>query len=479
MSSTPQQRQASNFPVPPATERDGAPDVVDCDYLVIGAGASGMSFVDALLAETTQATFVIVDKHGQSGGHWVDAYSFVHLHGPAAYYGVPSTTLKGDTLSPTNLATGGEILAYYKKVEQDVFGPTGRVQFFFNSVYQDGCIHQLQQAHLVRVNKKIVDTTYANIQVPSITKPQYSIASGVTMVPPNALVNINMHDYQTYVVIGGGKTAMDTVKWILDNDVKAESVLWIRPRESWLSPRDLVNPEQYPAFIEGLLQAIVDSETVDSVFKSMEAHGFAYRLDPRVTPAMHKGATVSMEELLVLRRVENVIGGGGRVKHIAHDRIVLQHCEQLIDYETTLYIDCSSEAFGKTVSGLPVFNAGRITLQFLGGNTSTLSAAQIGLVESLDEMSDAEKNLLCRPLKQQTTPAEWILMQYGTLKMRQSWAEHPRLSQWLNACRLSTFSHVAESAKTLHSSSIQRLAEEVIQKVESGWEGLLSPSSDL
>ena len=42
------------------------------DYLVIGCGASAMSFVDVMLAET-DATFVIVDKRDAPGGHWNDA----------------------------------------------------------------------------------------------------------------------------------------------------------------------------------------------------------------------------------------------------------------------------------------------------------------------------------------------------------------------------------------------------------------------
>ena len=35
---------------------------LNCDYLVIGAGAVGMSFVDTLLDES-DATFVIADNH--------------------------------------------------------------------------------------------------------------------------------------------------------------------------------------------------------------------------------------------------------------------------------------------------------------------------------------------------------------------------------------------------------------------------------
>ena len=46
---------------------------LEVDYLVIGAGAMGMAFVDTLLSET-DATVAIVDRYSQPGGHWTVAY---------------------------------------------------------------------------------------------------------------------------------------------------------------------------------------------------------------------------------------------------------------------------------------------------------------------------------------------------------------------------------------------------------------------
>ena len=41
----------------------------DTDYLVIGAGASGLAFADTLLQQS-DAHITLVDKHAQPGGHW-------------------------------------------------------------------------------------------------------------------------------------------------------------------------------------------------------------------------------------------------------------------------------------------------------------------------------------------------------------------------------------------------------------------------
>jgi L-2-hydroxyglutarate oxidase LhgO len=45
---------------------------IDADYLVVGAGAMGMAFVDTPLAES-DATVAIVDRYRQPGGHWTVA----------------------------------------------------------------------------------------------------------------------------------------------------------------------------------------------------------------------------------------------------------------------------------------------------------------------------------------------------------------------------------------------------------------------
>ncbi|HSS95242.1 MAG TPA: NAD(P)-binding protein, partial [Candidatus Dormibacteraeota bacterium] len=62
---------------------------IQTDYLVVGAGASGIAFADELLARSHD-DIVLVDRRHRPGGHWLDAYPFVRLHQPSAYYGVGS-----------------------------------------------------------------------------------------------------------------------------------------------------------------------------------------------------------------------------------------------------------------------------------------------------------------------------------------------------------------------------------------------------
>src|SRR5438270_5967994 len=94
---------------------------IETDYLVVGAGASAMAFVDTLLAESPAARVLMVDRRGHVGGHWNDAYSFVRLHQPAAWYGVPSRELAAWTREPRgpnqgmySLASAPEVLAHFE-----------------------------------------------------------------------------------------------------------------------------------------------------------------------------------------------------------------------------------------------------------------------------------------------------------------------------------------------------------------------------
>ena len=66
--------------------------IIDAYYLVVGAGAAGMAFTDALI-DHADVRVAIVDRRDGPGGHWLDAYSFVRLHQASAFYGVASTLL--------------------------------------------------------------------------------------------------------------------------------------------------------------------------------------------------------------------------------------------------------------------------------------------------------------------------------------------------------------------------------------------------
>jgi len=293
---------------------------LETDYLIVGCGAVGMAFADVLLAET-DASILIVDKHHKPGGHWNDAYSFVTLHQPSAFYGVSSTELsngKRDEIGLNKglleLASGAEVMAYFDQVMKHTFLPSGRVQYFpmceyagknetgqsvFSSMLSDN-------EYQVKVTKKIIDGTYFKTSVPSTHKPNFEIADGVELIPLNDLPSL-IEPRDAYVVVGGGKTGIDAILWLLDNQINPDHITWIMPRDGWWINRQNTQPSRdfFKHSIGGQanqLEAIAQATSISDLFERLEKTEVLFRLDAAVTPQMFHGATVSRDEVEQLRQ---------------------------------------------------------------------------------------------------------------------------------------------------------------------------------
>src|SRR5690242_21296937 len=95
---------------------------LETDYFVVGAGAMGMAFTDALI-EHADVHVVLVDRRHTASGHWQDAYPFVQLHQASLFYGVASTVLGSGEVQQSGPETGlqerarqSQIQAYYDDV---------------------------------------------------------------------------------------------------------------------------------------------------------------------------------------------------------------------------------------------------------------------------------------------------------------------------------------------------------------------------
>ena len=216
-----------------------------CDYLVIGAGATGMAFCDTLLHHTstssTPPTVVLADKHDRPGGHWNDSYSFVALHQPSRGYGVESERLEpvGDPNADTHRATRDEILDYYSAVQQKLesrfnFRFVGGTWFDMNQLGGSGSegVYQLQSqssdgATSIRVRKKVVDARYLEPDLPVFVGPKFTYDDAVVKcIPVNELPIVKSGKH--YVVIGGGKTGMDAITYLqTEAKVVPSNVTWV------------------------------------------------------------------------------------------------------------------------------------------------------------------------------------------------------------------------------------------------------------
>lgn len=428
---------------------------METDYLIVGAGAVGLAFADTLLDET-DAHITIVDRHGKPGGHWNDAYSFVTLHQPSAYYGVNSLPLGQDKIDQTGinqglyeLASGPEVSGYFEKVMNQRLLASGRVSYFPMSDYLGAgrFISLLSGKETeVHIRKKTVDATYFKTTVPSTHKPKFVVEEGVDFVPLNELPHLWKRSQgmpKHFVIVGAGKTGMDAACWLLASGADPDSISWIMPRDSWLLNRRKTQPgiDFFDETIAGqadMMEACALASDVDDLFDRLEACGVMLRIDPNVRPTIHRYATVSTGEVEQLARIKNVIRKG-RVSSISLTKVVLEGGEEVFGKDT-LFIDCSATAV-EDRPAVPVYQGDLIVPQMIRIPQPAFSAALAAYVEAHYE-DDATKNGLCGSIPLPRTLDMYPRAVLGNMMNQMAWGQDPKLREWIRESRLDGFGKV-------------------------------------
>ncbi len=433
---------------------------IDTDYLVVGAGASGLAFADTLVAETKDVDVVVIDRQSAPGGHWLHAYPFVRLHTPSSYYGVNSLAFGEDRIDQTGenagyyeRATGDEVCEHFAAAAA-ALERTGRVRVLTRHHYlargiDGGQIRDLNTGalHDITPSCKIVDARYLEGSIPATHTAPFDVASGVRVVPVNDLPKA-AQTASSYTILGSGKTAADACMWLLDNDVDPDRIRWIRPRDAWFYDRRHFQPlEQVGAAIEGLsldAEAGAEAASIDELFERLEASGRLVRIDPSWPATMYRGTMLSTRELDALRQIRDVVRLG-RVRRIEADQIVLERGEAKTGPEI-LHVDCTALGLANA-SATPIFQTGRIVLQQVRHLSPCFNAALIGFVEAHRD-DDAEKNRLCPPNPYASSVEDWPRMMSRTWKTEGRWLSEPDLSAWTADSRLNLLralpDHVAE-----------------------------------
>jgi hypothetical protein len=354
-----------------------------------------LAFIDVVLKKDRKATFVVVDRHAVPGGHWNDAYSFVTLHQPAEFYGLVSTHLGS---GGSDLASLPTIVAYYGDAMRR-FIATGRVRFLPMSNYEgDGMVSSIlnpDRLSRVEVRRRVVNAAYLEAKVPSMVEPLYDVDDDVDLMPPNGLSRLR-GSYDHHVIVGGGKTAIDAILFLLDRGVPTDGITWIMPNDAWLWCREPVQPGIALAAILKMVQASADFDTADEIFANLEERGIVLRLDPDSQPTKWRCASVARDEFIRLQGISDVVRLG-RVTRLTRGRIILEKGERDVP-ENSLFVDCTAN--GLTVSATtPIFAEDVITLQSVFMCQQTFSASLLGRLE-VARMTDAQRNALLTPVPQ-------------------------------------------------------------------------------
>ncbi|MBX7542080.1 NAD(P)-binding protein [Qipengyuania sphaerica] len=431
---------------------------METDYLIVGAGAVGLSFADTLIEQDPDCHITFVDKHAKPGGHWNDAYGFVALHQPSATYGVNSLPFPHehiDTHGPNKglraLASGAEVLAYFETVMNSQLLPTGRVSYLPSTAFEgmDGDRIATVRALFsgkesrIKVRRKLVDATFYQTSVPSTHKRQFDVADGVEVVPPGDLPRLwqrGTDQPKHYVILGAGKTAMDTGVWLIQQGIDPAAISWVRPRESWIWNREYTQPgeenlEKIVGMQIAILEAAGEAQDGAELMGMLGQQGYYLRIDESVEPEMYHFATISQGEVDILRRIENVIRNG-RVTAIEPGKLVFADNEVDVP-EGALFIDCTARAVPITAGrdDRPVFDGDTILLQPLHVPAVVFSAALAAFLE-VNFDNDDERNALARPGPLTDTPSTFPYAHLVTMMNRGAWSQNEAIGRWFATSRL-------------------------------------------
>jgi hypothetical protein len=410
---------------------------LDVDYLVVGAGAMGMGFVDALV-DHSDARVAVVDRRHGAGGHWLEGYPFVRLHQASTFYGVASTVLgghvqdQGPEAGLHQRASQPEIVGYYARVV-DRLRRTGRVEVL------TGCDHVGDRTVVSRISGRtwevpescrIVDAHYLSPSIPAETSAPFSVADDARVVTVNDVVRMVEAPSQ-YVVVGSGKTATDACVWLLQQGVDPDAICWVRPRDPWMLDRALIQPD--PAIYLGVPATIFEqaaaSRSLDELFLRLEDAGVMMRLDRSVTPTMAKAPTLGTWELELLRSIEDVVRHG-HVRHVGRGRLDMADGTSVRVADDAVVVHCAADGL-KNPPLVPVWRPENITIQPVRAGFPCFGAAVTGYVEAT-RRDDAEKNRLCQPSRFGNSLAQWADMNVRGTRAAMALGGEPDIAEWAN-----------------------------------------------
>lgn len=416
---------------------------LEADYVIVGTGAVGMAFADVILQES-EASVILIDRFAKPGGHWNDAYPFVQLHQPAAFYGVSSRKLEtgwreegGLNDGLHELSSGAALLAYYDDVMRQDFLPTGRVQYFPLCDFESDRFTSKLTGETVQVEarKAMVDCTFLKTTVPKTHTPNFTMDDGIRFMPLNDLPTITDAP-DGFVVIGGGKTGLDACLWLLLNGVSPDDIRWVVSRDAWWLDRE--NTQATVDFFDqtmgtqaAMMEAVGEADSMEDMFDRLEACGYFLRLhDER--PTMFHGATISRAEREEIRKIKGVIRKG-HVTHIGQNEIKLVE-GNVPTTPNTVHVDCSASALRQLEDRL-VFDGNVITPQMIRPYQPVFSAALTAHVE-LNFDDAAKKNMLCTPVALPDADSDFIRFTSTGFMNQYLWSQEPKVRDWMDDNRL-------------------------------------------
>ena len=169
------------------------------------------------------------------------------------------------------------------------------------------------------------------------------------------------------------------------------------------------------------------------------------RIDPSVEPLAFRGATVSTREIDALRTIGRVVRAR-RVRSIGPTSVTTD-AGDIPGGPREVYVDCTAAGV-PSAAARPVFEPGRITIQYVAVGFLPWCAATIGFVESTG-LDDEEKNRLCTPAVFSGDVSGLARLAYAAMSGQVARIRHETVGPWNASSRLNparaAFDHIDDA----------------------------------
>ena len=199
--------------------------VLEADYLVVGAGATGMAFTDALI-DHADVRVAMVDRRHSVGGHWLDAYPFVRLHQASSFYGVASTLLGGGRIQQDGPEAGlheradraGDLRLLRPGADRPDAGRAGSSSSRAASTSATAQFVSRVSGERFEVPERcrVVDARYLAPDIPADTPPPFGGRGRCARDPGQRPRRPRRSAERSTSSSGSGKTATDACIWLLE-----------------------------------------------------------------------------------------------------------------------------------------------------------------------------------------------------------------------------------------------------------------------
>ncbi len=242
--------------------------VLDCELCVVGAGYAALNGLNAAAKYLKKGErVVLVDKNATWGGQWIQQYDFVRLHQPYRMFtaGDQPWTLKRD---PSYLATRREVLDHLATVPAESAGHL-EVKPLFGHAYRGHRVSEGRaEIEAMPVSNGNEEPRAVRIRARRLLK---ATGTDIAMLPPFPLSSTRVRSVGVsdpvlttpefldstapVYVIGSGKTAMDTVRHILQQSRAKRPVHVLAGSGMWFFVRDNGFPAGAARYLRGTLVA--------------------------------------------------------------------------------------------------------------------------------------------------------------------------------------------------------------------------------